>query len=86
MGRMLLNGVWGLTYSEGSTAAAVAHYTRNNLEGRRLLAAQVPAPIHRVLTEAGLLEDPNLGMNSLRARWVEEVFWIYRRVIDVPKE
>src|SRR5690348_13914570 len=81
-GVISLNGTWGLTYSEDTPD----HYTGPRLEGRRLLPAAVPAPIHQVLMQAGLLDDPNFGMNSLKARWVEEQFWIYRRTFDAPPE
>ena len=63
-----------------------SHYLGPSLRGRRLLPAAVPAPIHQVLRAAGLLEDPNLGLNSLKARWVEEQFWIYRHTFTVPAE
>jgi beta-mannosidase len=62
------------------------HYTGPTLDGRKLLDAEVPAPIHKVLMDLGLLEDPNLGLNSLKARWVEEMFWIYRHTFDAPPE
>ena len=81
-GRVCLNGSWELTYSEDNPD----YYCGLRLEGRRMLAAQVPAPVHETLMAAGLLEDPNIGLNSLRARWVEEAFWVYRRVFEVPAE
>ncbi|NLO73906.1 MAG: hypothetical protein GX100_07350, partial [candidate division WS1 bacterium] len=34
----------------------------------------------------GLLEDPYFGLNSLRARWIEEQFWVYRHTFTVPAE
>jgi beta-galactosidase/beta-glucuronidase len=33
---------------------------------------------------AGVIGDPVLGTNCLHARWVEEVFWVYRRTITAP--
>ncbi len=85
-GSLCLNGTWGLTYAEGLPLLAPNHYTAPSLHGRRLLPAAVPAPIHKVLMHAGLLDDPNVGLNSLRARWVEEMFWIYRHTFRVPAE
>lgn len=81
-----LNGTWSLTYAEGSHLVAPASLVSEELRGRKLLPARVPAPIHVVLQEAGWIEDPELGMNSLRARWVEEMFWIYRHAFEVPDE
>ncbi len=85
-GTLSLNGTWGLTWAEGSPLVPPHHYTGTTLHGRRLLPAAVPAPIHRVLLDAGLLDDPNAGLGSLKARWVEEQFWIYRQQITVPDE
>jgi len=65
---------------------SVRHLTGEELGTRFSLPAAVPAPIHRVLMDAGLVEDINTGMNALRARWVEEAFWVYRRTFSVPPE
>ncbi|MHB9132151.1 MAG: beta-mannosidase [Armatimonadota bacterium] len=85
-GTISLNGTWGLTWAEGSHLMVPHHYWGTELRGRTLLPAAVPGPIHQVLMDAGLLEDPNLGMNSLKARWVEEMFWIYRHTFTAPAE
>ena len=85
-GVLSLNGAWSLTWAEGSHLMHPGHYTGVNLRGRGLLPAAVPAPIHQVLETAGLLEPVNIGLNSLRARWVEEQFWIYRHHFSVPAE
>lgn len=85
-GTLSLNGTWGLTWAEGSPLMRPDHYTGTLLRGRRLLPAQVPAPIHRVLMDHGLLEDPNFGLNSLAARWVEEQYWIYRHTFEASAE
>jgi beta-mannosidase len=85
-GTLSLNGTWGVTWAEGSPLIAPAHLMAEGLRGRKLLPARVPAPIHQVLQEAGLLADPNFGLNSLSARWVEEQFWVYRHNFTVPAE
>lgn len=77
-GSLCLNGTWQLTYAEGQPLVPPDQYTAPTLRGRGLLPARVPAPIHHVLQEAGLIADPNVALNSLAARWVEEQFWIYR--------
>ena len=82
-----LNGVWDLTYAEGNQISVFEEFSQlAPAAGRRLLQADVPAPVHRVLQNNGLLDDPNYAMNSLRARWVEECYWIYRRTFDAPAE
>ena len=85
-GVLLLNGAWSLTWAEGAHLMPPGHYTGMLLRGRGMLPAEVPAPIHRVLEGAGLLEPVNIGLNSLKARWVEEQFWIYRQSFSVPAE
>ena len=80
-----LNGNWGLTYADGPPIAAPWEFTTlNPAPARRLMTAEVPEPVHRTLEKHGLLDDPNFGMNSLRARWVEECYWIYRRTFTAP--
>jgi len=85
-GSLCLNGTWGLTYAEGTGLVNADHYTAPSLRGKRLMPAAVPAPIHRVLMDAGLIDDINVGMNTLKARWVEEQFWVYRHTFRVPAE
>jgi len=85
-GVLSLNGAWGLTWAEGTPLMPSWHYTGPHLRGRSLLPATVPASIHTVLQEAGLLDDVNIGLNSLKARWVEEAFWIYRRTFTASQE
>lgn len=77
-----LNGTWELTFTEDDPD----YYAAVPLRGRKMLLAAVPAPIHQVLMDLGLLDDPRVGLNSLRARWVEEQFWFYRRSFFVPEE
>ena len=79
---LTLNGDWALTYSEDFPD----HFTRPGVNSREMLTATVPGTIHRLLMEQGLLDDPRLGLNSLKARWVEEQHWIYRRTFTLPPE
>ena len=85
-GKLSLAGVWGLTWAEGSPFVNSGYYSTPRFECGKLLEAEVPAPVHKVLERHGLLEDANFGLNSLRARWVEEMFWIYRRTFTAPTE
>ncbi|MDD3153610.1 MAG: hypothetical protein PHS41_01990 [Victivallaceae bacterium] len=82
-----LDGTWLLTYAEGNPINSPEEYTAELCNpSREMIPAAVPSPIHRVLQERGWIDDPNFGMNSLKARWVEECFWIYRRTFEVPVE
>jgi beta-mannosidase len=85
-GTVSLSGVWDLTYAQGSKHIGPDYYSGPKIPGHEHFQAKVPSPIHHVLMEAGILDDPNFGMNSLKARWVEEVFWVYRRTFDAPQE
>ncbi len=48
--------------------------------------AKVPGDVYTDLWRAGRIEDPHYGRNSLKAKWVPENEWWYKRQFDVPKE
>lgn len=85
-GLLCLNGTWDLLYAEGPPLVHPLHLMGPTLVGRAALKAPVPAPVHDVLLRAGRIDDPNVGLNSLRARWVEEMFWVYRHRFAVPDQ
>ncbi len=39
--------------------------------------AEVPGGVHADLYRAGLIEDPYKDMNSLKAEWIENRWWVY---------
>jgi beta-mannosidase len=80
MQQVSLSGTWQLTWHDDAPQFLVAP----EAPGRLQLEANVPAPVHYALMQAGLLEDPRFGLNALRARWVEEQFWVYRRQFLTP--
>jgi len=82
-GSIGLNGTWRLAWAELHDPD---YLTAARLVGRSLIDAPVPGCVHRALIDAGLLEDPNIGLNSLKARWVEEQVWVYRRTFTAPAE
>ena len=47
--------------------------------------AVVPGEIHLDLLRAGIIDDPYVGINALKCRWVEEMMWYYRRVFDASE-
>ncbi len=49
------------------------------------LDATVPGEVHLDLMRQGLLDDPRVGINVFKARWVEEMVWYYRRTFDAPE-
>ncbi|SNR16616.1 glycoside hydrolase family 2 protein [Tenacibaculum jejuense] len=48
--------------------------------------AKVPGDVYTDLWRAGRLDDPHFGRNSLKAKWVPENEWWYKRQFDVPRE
>ena len=75
-----LNGDWSLAWHDDFPQ----FLTAETAPLRTQLTAHVPEPVHQTLMRHGLLDDPRVGLNSLKARWVEEQFWVYRRVFTSP--
>ena len=48
--------------------------------------AAVPGEVHLDLMKAGIIDNPNNGINSLKCRWVEEMEWYYRKEFEVSEE
>ncbi|TWT76379.1 Exo-beta-D-glucosaminidase precursor [Planctomycetes bacterium CA13] len=46
--------------------------------------AEVPGDVYTDLWRAGEIDDPHYGRNALRAKWVMEKEWWYRRQFGVP--
>jgi beta-mannosidase len=80
-GSLDLNGTWDLYQTDDFPT----FLTAETIPGRHAFKATVPASIHRVLEDAGYLDDPRVGLNSLKARWVEETWWSYRRTFATPE-
>lgn len=55
-------------------------------ENARWMDAQVPGEVHLDLLREGRIDDPYVHGNVLKARWVEECVWHYRRVFTPPRE
>lgn len=81
MPRLSLDGPWRLTFTEDDPEFLVAE----DFEAPGGLLAHVPEPVHHSLLREGLIEDPNVGLGALSARWVEEQFWVYRRLFEAPE-
>jgi len=57
--------------------------THNNLTGK--MKATVPGGVHYDLYRAGHIEHPYRDMNSLKAEWIENRWWVYRTVFHLPQ-
>jgi beta-mannosidase len=84
-GSLSLNGTWQVSWTEGLHGRS-GHPGTEAIDEKRFISLEVPCEVHRALEGAGLLDDPNVGINSLKARWVEEQVWLYRRTFEVPQE
>ena len=79
--RIDLDGTWQLRWNDfhrGGTVGRVQHGT--DLD--RALPATVPGEVHLDLMAAGIIDEPAVGLNVLRSRWVEEFMWYYRRQFE----
>ncbi|HLL90607.1 MAG TPA: hypothetical protein VK324_15005 [Tepidisphaeraceae bacterium] len=74
---------WRVRWSDYQRGRA-AYAERDETDDARYLPATVPGEVHLDLMAAGLLDDVYVGINVLKARWVEEQVWSYRRAFDAP--
>ncbi|NLN76404.1 MAG: glycoside hydrolase family 2 protein [Armatimonadetes bacterium] len=80
-----LNGKWKAR-GFGSRHINPHAYLGPDVDERLFNDAQVPGDIHLDLQEQGIVADPNIGLNALAQRWVEEQIWVYRRNFIVPDD
>ncbi len=83
-GSMSLDGDWLLRWADGQRGGLRFH-PLSETDGRKWIPAHVPGEVHWDLVRAGLLAEPTQGMNILGARWIEEAFWTYRRIVVPPQ-
>ncbi len=80
-----LNGTWKVRWSDGERGRP-AHALLEHPDEMRYIPAEVPGEIHLDMWKAGLISDPYVGTNALSARWVEELYFSYRREFEAPEE
>ncbi len=85
LGAMSLDGAWKIKGTDGRRGG-LEPFCAATVDERTFIPAQVPGEVHLDLIRAGQLDDPRLGTNGLKARWVEEQYWIYRRSFVAPAE
>ncbi len=44
----------------------------------------VPGGVHKAMEKAGLIDDPYVGLNSLKCEWIENRWWVYRTRFATP--
>ncbi len=83
MGELSLEGEWIATWGDGLHGKFV-HAFHPVEDPDRYIPMRFPGSILTNLVAAGLVDDPRNGINSLKARWVEEHFWILRKKFSIP--
>jgi len=84
-----LSGIWKVTWNEGGHGPqSLESYLQSDpsQDPERFLDVQVPLELHLALQKAGLVDDINYGMNTLKARWVAEKYWLYVKTFKAPDE
>jgi len=85
MGEVSLSGEWLASWTDG-LHGRIGHAIHKIEDPQRYLLMHFPGSIQSNLLSAGIIDDPRLDLNSLKARWVEEHFWIIRKTFIVPSE
>jgi beta-mannosidase len=85
MNRISLAGEWQVTWTEGQHGQA-GHAFEPQQDPGRYLEMSFPGTVHAGLQQAGLIQDPRVGIQSLQARWVEEQYWILRRTFSLSRQ
>jgi len=81
-----LNGTWKVSWTDGQRGVKAEYARRDVVDTGKYLDAAVPGEIHLDLWRQGIIADPYVGANGLACRWVEEMFWNYRRTFVAPPE
>jgi len=80
-----LNGTWKVRWTDGQRGRT-EYAQRDVTDMARYFDAAVPGEMHLELWRQGIIADPYVGTNVLACRWVEEMFWSYRRTFAAPAE
>lgn len=48
------------------------------------IGAEVPGSVQNDLLNAGIIEDPYFELNALKTEWIENKWWNYRKVFQLP--
>ena len=75
--RIDLNGAWQLRWNDGQRGGQPLRLHGPDADMRRAIPATVPGEVHLDLIKAGLIDEPTLGLNALRARGIRAVVTLY---------
>ena len=82
-GRLDLCGTWSLKWADGERGG-LPHHRFRDMRPETWLTAEVPGEVHLDLLRQGWIEEPANGLGVLHCRWVEELYWSYRREFELP--
>jgi beta-mannosidase len=85
MNQISIAGPWQVTWSGGQHGGK-NQFVQPLLDPARYMDISFPGSVHNGLEKTGLIDDPRKGINALKARWVEEQYWVLRRSVDIPAE
>ncbi|MBE5952382.1 MAG: hypothetical protein E7260_12515 [Lachnospiraceae bacterium] len=79
--RLSLSGTWQLCWQD---TGAKTIETEDAL-WKTAVNCRVPGDVHIALTEAGVIDDPLVDVNSEKCRWMEEKEFWYKKIFVVPE-
>ena len=83
-----LAGEWKVTWTDGThnreLDKIVIFPAEKDLE--RYIDVPVPMDLNVAMEKRGLISDPNVGVNSLQARWVGQQYWCYYKTFEVDDD
>lgn len=84
MNKISLAGEWKVNWTDGDHGRA-DDFLLPICDPQRYMTLPFPGSIHSRLEAAGIVDDPRIGTNFLKSRWVEEKMWLLRREFTVPE-
>ncbi len=85
MNQKSLNGIWNLKWSDAERGKLM-YFANCDFWPDSSFYATVPGEVHTDLIAQGIIEEPQNGRNCLSCRWVEEMYWSYRKEFQLPEE
>ncbi len=87
--RIMLDGKWTLVYVENkkfrTEKPVISSISDIERTGYSRVAARVPGNIERDLFNAGVIEDPYYGSNTVNYQWIEKLHMLYYRTFSIEK-
>lgn len=77
-----LSGEWKLCWQDTGKGTI----DQKNKLWETAISCQVPGDVHIALTEAGIIKEPLLDVNSMECRWMEEKEFWYKKVFYIEKD